>query len=245
VNRDLRYLPILLLPLLAACTASTHFQGKGLDISGREKHDSLATFCSLDSKKSPYGYRYSVPQKNSRPTESCQVKPERNRNPLAGNLRFPVDNGCLSSPFGYRKGIFHSGLDITAEPGEPIRACADGEVVFAGTMSKYKNYGKMVLVDHGDGVLTRYAHASKVLVAPGKRVKMGDRIALVGRSGRATAPHLHLEIEVRGKLYNPLACFSDDQLQLVRVASRFPMPPLGPVGTVSIFHKHLASLSIR
>jgi murein DD-endopeptidase MepM/ murein hydrolase activator NlpD len=217
-----------------------------MDISGREKHDSFAAFCSLDSKTdSPYGYTFSGSHRNSRPIESCQVKPERNRNPLAGNLRFPVDNGCLSSPFGYRKGVFHGGLDITAESGEPIRACADGEVIFAGTVSKYRNYGKMVLVDHGDGVLTRYAHASKVLVAPGKKVKMGDRIALVGRSGKATAPHLHLEIEVRGKLYNPLACFSDDQLQLVRVASRFPMPPLGQVSSVSIFHKHLASLSIR
>lgn len=244
--RNLRYAAILLLPLLASCSATTQFHGRGAEVIGRGGSNSLAAFCSLDSAvHSVFSLR---PRGNAtvlKESGSCQVKQERNRTPLAGNLRFPVENGCLSSPFGYRSGVFHGGLDITADSGEPIRACADGEVLFAGTMRQYRNYGKMVLIDHGGGVLTRYAHAKKVMVKPGQKIKAGEPIALVGKTGRATAPHLHLEIEVRGKLYNPLACFSDHQLGRVKVASRFPMPPLGPLSSAATVHKHLASLVSR
>ena len=227
MNKSLRYLGIILVPLVTACSSSVRLQGQSHSMADAA-FGSLAKFCSLDSQAKTISTA-----KNSkyRANGGDETKPSPNRiqNPLAGNLRFPIDNGCLSSPFGYRRGIFHSGLDITADQGEPIHACADGEVVFAGTLKKYRNYGKMVLLDHGEGVLTRYAHASKILVKPGQKVKMGEQIALVGKTGRASAPHLHLEIEVRGKLYNPLTCFSDYQLREIRVASGFPMPPLGPV----------------
>ncbi len=226
MNRSLLYLGIILLPLIVSCTSSVRLQEQG---HGKAVFEggSLASFCSLDAQTSSSTGGNSRDQANY--CGGPELRVNRIQNPLAGNLRFPIDNGCLSSPFGYRKGVFHSGLDITADAGEPIRACADGEVVFAGTLKKYRSYGRLVIIDHGEGVLTRYAHASRILVKPGQKVKMGQQIALVGKTGRATAPHLHLEIEVRGKLYNPLACFSDYQLREVKVASGFPMPPLGPI----------------
>lgn len=216
---------------MAACSTSARLQDQGHSAAG-VGFGSLAKFCSLgpDSGRSgPSGLVAPAHPRNR--SNSEQAQQIRIQNPLAGNLRFPIDNGCLSSPFGYRRGIFHSGLDITANAGEPIRACADGQVVLAGAIKKYRSYGQMVLIDHGEGVLTRYAHARKILVKPGQKVRMGQQIALVGMTGRATSPHLHLEVEVRGRLYNPLTCFSDYQLREVRVASGFPMPPLGPVRT--------------
>ncbi len=227
MKKGLPYLGILLASLLTACSSSVKLQEQGHSAAGMGT-SSLARFCSLGSVEGSDSSALALRERTNR-SASGYAGQNRIQNPLAGNLKFPIDNGCLSSPFGYRRGVFHSGLDITADAGEPIQACADGEVVFAGTMKKYRSYGQMVLIDHGEGVLTKYAHASKILVKPGQKVKMGQKIALVGRTGRATAPHLHLEIEVRGRLYNPLACFSDYQLKEVKVASGFPAPPLGPI----------------
>lgn len=159
-----------------------------------------------------------------------------------GQLKFPIPEGCLSSPFGYRRGIFHSGVDITADKGDPILACADGTVIFAGTMKAYRRYGQMVLLDHGGDVYTRYAHASRVLVRTGQKVRLGDKIALVGSTGRATSPHLHLEVQVAGKLYNPVACFSSEQLRQIRVAQNFPSSPMGPVSAGRRISDLLSSL---
>ncbi|MGC8908848.1 MAG: M23 family metallopeptidase [Desulfomonilaceae bacterium] len=240
MKKGLLYLGLLLAPFLAACSSSVRLQEQGHSSAG-VGISSLARFCSLGQDGgASKGIRGARDGASRSPVSQAQQN--RVQNPLAGNLRFPIDNGCLSSPFGYRRGVFHSGLDITADPGEPIHACADGEVVFAGTMKKYRSYGKMVLIDHGEGVLTRYAHASKILVKPGQKVKMGQQIALVGKTGRATAPHLHLEIEVRGRLYNPLTCFSDYQLREVKVASGFPAPPLGPIRSAS---QRLGRVSLR
>jgi murein DD-endopeptidase MepM/ murein hydrolase activator NlpD len=95
----------------------------------------------------------------------------------------------------------HVGIDVTAPTGTPIEAPAAGRVSFAGTKT---GYGKTIIIKHGFGVETRFAHASKLLVQPGQRVKRGDRIALVGKSGLATAPHLHYEVHVNGRAVNPL-----------------------------------------
>jgi len=240
MKKGLLYLSLLLAPLLAACSSSVRLQEQGHSAAGVGM-SSWASFCSFGSDSATRKGAAASRDGASRSAAS-QAQQHRIQNPLAGNLRFPIDNGCLSSPFGYRRGVFHSGLDITADAGEPIHACADGEVVFAGTMKKYRSYGQMVLIDHGEGVLTRYAHASKILVRPGQKVKMGQKIALVGKTGRASAPHLHLEIEVRGRLYNPLTCFSDYQLREVKVASGFPAPPLGPIRPAA---QRLGRISLR
>lgn len=116
------------------------------------------------------------------------------------NLVWPL-KGQISSYFGPRWGEFHYGLDIAAPVGTPIKAVQAGHVIAVGWMG---SYGKMVLIDHGNGIKTRYAHASKILVSRGEWVTQNQPIAKVGNTGRSTGPHLHLEVIVNGKPQNPL-----------------------------------------
>ncbi|MBO9542298.1 peptidoglycan DD-metalloendopeptidase family protein [bacterium] len=108
--------------------------------------------------------------------------------------------GRLSSGYGYRGDHFHSGLDITNHVGAPIRASKAGVVVTAGWDGAY---GKTVDIRHADGVVTRYAHCSKIMVSTGDRVGQGETIALVGETGRATGPHVHYEVRVNGRPVDP------------------------------------------
>ncbi|HEY0306428.1 MAG TPA: M23 family metallopeptidase, partial [Longimicrobiales bacterium] len=98
----------------------------------------------------------------------------------------------------------HEGIDITAPTGTPIMAAAKGSVRFVGTDG---GYGLSIEVDHGYGVVTRYAHASKALVKHGQQVQRGDTIGLVGQTGLAIGPHLHYEVLVNGKATNPRQWF--------------------------------------
>lgn len=116
-------------------------------------------------------------------------------------------HGWLSAGFGMRpdpfsgQADFHPGLDISAEKGTPIHATAAGTVEMAAPSG---DYGNLVVVDHGFGLITRYGHMSKFAVWQGQQVKRGDIIGYVGATGRATGPHLHYEVLVGGKLMNPL-----------------------------------------
>ena len=94
----------------------------------------------------------------------------------------------------------HTGLDIAAPNGTPIQVAADGVVTHASPMG---TYGNLVIVSHGNGVETYYAHCSKILVSVGDTVSAGDKIALVGSTGNSTGNHLHLEIRINGKVVNP------------------------------------------
>ena len=149
--------------------------------------------------------------------------------PAVPGLKFPVPGGVLTSPFGHRWGVFHRGLDIAASRGTPVLSCASGKVLFTGTRKRFRNYGKVVLLDHGNGVYTQYAHLSRILVTKGGKVRKGQKIALVGNTGKSTGPHLHLEVRVSNNLYNPLAYFSSKDLRGMRVTKRFTNSPMGPV----------------
>ncbi len=151
------------------------------------------------------------------------------RDPAVPKLKFPVPGGVLTSPFGHRWGVFHRGLDIAANIGTPILACAKGRVIFTGTRKRFRNYGQVVLLDHGNGVYTHYAHLHRILVKKGQNVRQGQKIAQVGNTGRSTGPHLHLEVRVSNNLYNPLAYFSSSDLKGMRVTKRFTNSPMGPV----------------
>ena len=119
---------------------------------------------------------------------------------------YPVNVPYRSSSYGWRqdpfRGVraFHSGLDFSAAHGEPIIATAGGIVVEA---SHGRNYGKFITIKHGDGLETRYAHASKLFVKKGDLVNKKDIIALVGNTGRSTGPHLHYEIRLNGRPLDP------------------------------------------
>ncbi len=151
------------------------------------------------------------------------------KHPLVPYLRFPVQAGVLTSPFGHRWGVFHKGLDIAAPVGSPVLACADGEVVFAGKRKGFEGYGNIVLLRHNREVYTTYAHLSRIGVKKGQKVRRGKIIAAVGNTGRSTGPHLHLEVRVRNQMFNPLAYFSPGELKGMMVAKRFTKSPMGPV----------------
>lgn len=122
--------------------------------------------------------------------------------------RLPVDGIRMTSGFGNRadpftkRRAFHSGVDFPAPRGTPIFASGGGRVIFSGYRPQY---GNTVEIDHGAGVATRYAHASKLLVKKGQVVMPGEKIALIGSSGRSTGPHLHFEILKDGHFVNPTA----------------------------------------
>lgn len=151
------------------------------------------------------------------------------RDPAVPWLKFPVPKGVLTSPFGHRWGRFHRGLDIAAPIGRSVLACADGRVVFTGTRKRFRRYGNTVLIDHGKGVYTTYAHLNDIVVKKAQSVRRGQKIATVGETGRSTGPHLHVEVRVGNKMYNPLAYFSPVELTGTRVAKRFTDSPMGPV----------------
>ena len=121
---------------------------------------------------------------------------------LSLNLIRPI-SGTITSRFGAKSSIRssnHTGLDIGATIGTPVKAAARGTVTFAG----YKgSYGYLVVVSHGNGVETYYGHCSKLYVSAGQTVSQGDVISAVGNTGNSTGPHLHLEIRVNGVAYNP------------------------------------------
>jgi len=133
-------------------------------------------------------------------------KLEEKRNILAATPSIPPIAGWVSSGFGYRKSPFsgrremHKGIDLVAPKGVPVAATADGVVIFAG---KKGLLGKTVVVDHGQGISTRYAHCSRLMKKCGEAVERGDIIARVGNTGRSTGPHLHYEVRVNNIQVNP------------------------------------------
>lgn len=127
---------------------------------------------------------------------------------LAGTPRAGLDpvDGIVSSEYGWREHPihktrkFHEGLDIAAPEGTEIRAVDAGKVVYAG---KRGGYGNVVELEHADGTITRYAHASRLHVQRGDRIEVGEAIADVGQTGHATGPHLHFEVRRDGKAIDP------------------------------------------
>lgn len=125
----------------------------------------------------------------------------------------PVDEGWLSSSYGYRtdpfngRRQFHKGVDFAAEKGTAINAVAGGIVTKA---KRHAQYGWMVEIDHRNGYVTVYAHASELLVVKGDVVKKGQEIAKVGSTGRSTGPHLHFEVRKNGRTINPSRLLSKE-----------------------------------
>lgn len=113
---------------------------------------------------------------------------------------WPVQ-GRISSRYGPRWGRMHHGIDLAVNTGTPVRAAARGRVSFSGWNG---GYGNLVVIDHGNGIETRYAHNSRLVARVGQYVERGDLIAYSGNTGNSTGPHVHFEIRLRGQSVNPL-----------------------------------------
>lgn len=120
--------------------------------------------------------------------------------PSSAGLVWPV-SGPITSPYGMRWGSLHPGLDIGAPAGAPIRAAASGRVLVAAYNG---GYGNLVVIDHGRGLATAYAHQARLAVAAGQTVAQGQVIGYVGSTGVSTGPHLHFEVRVNGSTVDPL-----------------------------------------
>ncbi|ADY57090.1 Peptidase M23 [Syntrophobotulus glycolicus DSM 8271] len=185
-----------------------------------------ATVIKQEGKDGSKTVTYSYAQTNDKITEKKVIKEEITAQPVkqivamgpsrvaiatiayeasrgsgsASGLSSPLQ-GPINSYYGYRWGGFHNGVDIGGDTGQPYAAAASGKVISAGWSG---GYGYMILIDHGDGVETRYAHSSKLAVSAGQSVKKGQVIGYVGRTGNATGPHLHFEVIINGGTVNPL-----------------------------------------
>ncbi|MDO8277068.1 MAG: M23 family metallopeptidase, partial [Burkholderiaceae bacterium] len=147
--------------------------------------------------------------------------------------QLPLLTGNLGSTFGWRidpmtgRSALHTGLDFQADPGTPIHAAAGGVVV---VQEYHAAYGNMIEVDHGNDLITRYAHASKVFVKKGDLIKRGQKLAEVGNTGRSTGPHLHFEVLVQGIPQDPHKFLTAGQNLAPRQAGR----ALAPAQSVAV-----------
>lgn len=116
-------------------------------------------------------------------------------------LKTPVPSVNISSPFGPRWGRFHSGVDFALAQGQPIYASDGGTVYYSGYCG---GYGKLIKIDHGNGMQTYYAHCSSLLVSAGQQVEAGETIGFIGSTGNSTGPHLHFEVIINGSRVDPL-----------------------------------------
>jgi murein DD-endopeptidase MepM/ murein hydrolase activator NlpD len=129
-------------------------------------------------------------------TETPAPEPQ----PNSGGLAWPV-SAPITSPFGYRWGVLHAGIDLGAPYGAPIHAAGSGTVVWCGWMS---GYGNLVMIDHHNGLATAYGHQSRIAVGCNEQVSQGQVIGYVGSTGHSTGPHLHFEVRLHGTPVDPL-----------------------------------------
>jgi len=147
----------------------------------------------------------------------------------------PVPLAPLGSPFGWRidpftgRSALHTGLDFQADTGAPIVAAAGGVVV---TNEFHPAYGNMIEIDHGNDLITRYAHASQTFVKKGDLVKRGQKIASVGTTGRSTGPHLHFEVLVQGVHQDPRPFLTAGEKLPDSLARATPHAGLGAQGAI-------------
>ena len=138
-----------------------------------------------------------------------QVNTQPSLWPVNGILRSPF--GARSDPFSGEEGAFHKGVDLAAPRGTPVHVTADGVVSNAEWSG---GYGKSIVVDHGNGTQTYYAHLSQFLVVPGQEVRRGEVIAASGGTGHATGPHLHYEVRLGGVPVNPYRYLAKSAINL-------------------------------
>ena len=173
---------------------------KGLSqLKGRKK----TQLASVQESKAEYLHEVSGLQAaSSQVTATLQTSGSTSydSSPSSSGLIWPV-NGPVVSPFGWRWGRMHEGIDIGVGYGTPIHAAASGTVVYSGWMS---GYGNFVIIDHGGGMATAYGHQSSIAAGNGQSVSQGQVIGYVGCTGHCFGPHLHFEVRINGAPVDPL-----------------------------------------
>ena len=157
-----------------------------------------------DADQLQAGQKVFIPDVESLTTEKKPAEPPEKKVAIkkwTGQFVWPLE-GVLTSKFGVRGGRRHDGIDIGAPEGTEIRAAADGTVLYSG--DQQTGYGNLIIIGHANDMVTVYAHNQKNLVKENDKVKRGQVIGKVGRTGRATGPHLHFEIRKRTRPRNPL-----------------------------------------
>jgi len=175
----------------------------------KEKHVHIAAMKEIEEDQRALQKKVDELIKKRAAERAAQKKANPNTPIVAhkGKFEWPVPERRITSNFGmrihpkFRTKNQHSGIDIGSPKGTPIKAAGAGEVIFTGWL---RGYGQVVIIDHGNGYSTVYAHMSKILTDEGRSVKTGTVIGQVGQTGVATGPHLHFEVRVNGKAQNPL-----------------------------------------
>ena len=171
----------------------------------------------------------------TQPQREAAQAPHEAATPAVAKAHIPRGLLRLSSGFGWRRDpilgtrALHSGIDIPGPLRSPVLAAAGGVVHFAGRAG---GYGNMIEVDHGGGLVTRYAHLSRFLVESGARVERGQEIAMMGSTGRSTGSHLHFEVRLNGEATGPLAWLTEESA-MPSVSSR--LSPGGGEPHISAF----------
>jgi murein DD-endopeptidase MepM/ murein hydrolase activator NlpD len=174
-----------------------------LEINGIRRNDTLEPGSSLFLYGNTTGLAKAEPTDPSHlaapePTSSSSPAPSGKPAPL----RWPLVAPRVTSRFGRRWGRPHEGIDMGAPIGTPVYAAAAGTVLYSG--DRVRGYGNMVVLKHGDELVTVYAHNSRLLVRAGEQVRAGQEIARVGDTGRSTGPHLHFEVRRRDVPVDPI-----------------------------------------
>jgi flagellar hook assembly protein FlgD len=155
---------------------------------------SIVTIVAKGTTPPPAPKPPTVPSQPTTPTQNPPTAP-------TGKMAWPLASFVITSPFGQRDGRMHTGADLAAPSGTTIFAANEGVVTFAGTMG---GYGKLVIIEHPNGLSTYYAHQSKIVAVQGTIVSRGQSIGYVGTTGNSTGPHLHFEVRVGGIPKNPI-----------------------------------------
>jgi murein DD-endopeptidase MepM/ murein hydrolase activator NlpD len=160
-----------------------------------DKEHALAHMAELEAQSASLGAKIRAAQSAPSSAASVTTGPSS-----AAGFVWPV-HGVLTSYYGWRWGRMHEGIDLAVANGTPVVASASGTVIVAGWMG---GYGNLVVVDHGNGIATAYAHNTSVTVGVGSRVAQGQLIAYSGNTGNSTGPHVHFEVRVNGSAVDPL-----------------------------------------
>src|ERR1700722_11547623 len=183
--------------------AGEHSEAAVLDVLHKSK--ARVSTGAGTSKTSPHAAG-STPSAKGQPAAPASAVPQK----YAGNLRWPVDAGIVSSEFGARWGKQHKGIDIASDAGEPVYAIADADVIYAG--DGLRGYGNVVILRHDQQMTSLYAHNSELKVHQGDHVTQGTVISLLGSTGHSTGPHVHFEIREGDAAVDPVTLLPKSKL---------------------------------